>query len=118
MKMKCARMAAMALVLAVMAAMLTSAAYADLSSEITGGLGDLFKLVRTVTTAVAVVAIAVAAVAGFMDGKHAQAAKTAIITALILVAVVWLAPVIVNTVQGWFANSGAADASEIFGKEI
>lgn len=81
----------------------------SISSLINSGLGDAYDLFKTIATSVGAIAIVVGGFMFFLGGeKGMQTGKKMILYAFVGIAIVWLAPMLVNTVKGWFDNAGDA----------
>lgn len=89
------------------AMMLIMPAYADqIASQINGGLKKVYSIITAIVLPIAAIALAIC---GFKlifgDQRSAEAAKNAIIKIIIGIAIVYLAPFLIETVSGWFQST-------------
>ncbi|MDD6482977.1 MAG: hypothetical protein PUF72_00145 [Clostridiales bacterium] len=78
----------------------------DIGHAIAQGMGSVFGVLKIVVVPVAAISLCFCVFQIFVGGERGMetAKKTGLYTA-IAVAVVFLAPLIVNTVKGWFENT-------------
>lgn len=90
-----------------MLAMMVPAFAADtIESKVSGGLHNAYNVIQAVAGSIGAVGIAAGAILFFFGGKDSgEKAKKLILYSAIGLAVVFLAPIIVNQISGWFAGS-------------
>lgn len=86
------------------AMMMIMPAYADqISTQINGGLKKVYSIITAIVLPIGAIACAVCALKMiFGDQRSAEVAKTTLIRIIIGIAIVYLAPFLVETVSGWF----------------
>ena len=87
-------------------AMLLTCVFADggsIEGQIASGMGSVYGVLKTIAIPIAAVALGFAAYQIFAGMEKAK--KTILYTA-IGIAIVFLAPTIINQISGWFSNSG------------
>lgn len=100
-------------VMLICVAMFSCVAFADASGAIQTGIKtgtkQLYNIITAIVVPIAVVVFAWNGIKMFMGSEREieSAKKTMLITAL-AIAVVYLAPVIINQVAGWFSSTGDA----------
>lgn len=95
------------MVMAVCIAPAFASTITDLETGVKSGLGQVYKLITVIVVPVAVVCLAIAAFNVFFNGsKGMEVAKKIGLAVGIGLAVVYLAPLLVTTVKGWFDNIG------------
>lgn len=73
------------------------------------GMGEIYGIVTAIVVPIAVVALAVCAIKILWGNQRsAEEAKSTAIKIVIAIAIVYLAPLIISQVAGWFANTGDA----------
>lgn len=91
----------------IITALITPGAYAETDAfaqaVINNGLGQIYSILTAVILPVSVIALAVCALKMvYGDEKSAENAKSALIRIIIAVILIYLAPLIINTVVGLF----------------
>ena len=93
-------------------AMLLTCVFADggsIEGQIASGMGSVYGVLKTIAIPIAAVALGFAAYQIFAGGeKGMEKAKKTILYTAIGIAIVFLAPTIINQISGWFSNSGDA----------
>jgi 4-amino-4-deoxy-L-arabinose transferase-like glycosyltransferase len=95
----------------------TDEAASSVVSGISTGLGSLYKVMTAVAIPIAAIVAAFCAfyiLAGGDKGME-KAKKIGLYTAIAL-AIVYLAPLLVTMVQGWFETAGDSATEAVFGK--
>lgn len=78
-----------------------------IETQIKGGTAEIYKLFKAILAPIAVVMVVWNVYkALFLGDRGMESAKKGVLIILCIVAIVYLAPVIVTTVQNWFANVG------------
>lgn len=93
-------------------AMLLTCVFADggsIEGRIASGLGDVYKVITTIAVPIAVIAAIFSGYNFFFGGeKGAEKARKTLTYVGIGLAIVYLAPVAIKQVSGWFSDSGDA----------
>ena len=80
-----------------------------IEGQIASGMGSVYGVLKTIAIPIAAVALGFAAYQIFAGGeKGMEKAKKTILYTAIGIAIVFLAPTIINQISGWFSNSGDA----------
>ena len=83
----------------------------DIGSQVNTGLQSVYGVVKAIALPVGIVAIAICGVKILWgNSKSAEEAKSALIRIVIAMAIIFLAPILVKEVAGWFADK-ATDSS-------
>lgn len=90
----------------------TTVAYADgddLSQTITtplkSGLGQVYKLLTAIILPIAVIVIAICAIQMIWGStRSGEVARSTLIRVVIALAIIYLAPLLVRTISGWFSS--------------
>ena len=106
---KWVRIATCVFIVALMVVLMTVTAFADPSDAIVTGVKTGTKAIYTIITAI-VAPIALKALIG--DARDIEAMKKKVFLIVIVVAVIWLAPLIIEQVGGWFSSS---NTGSVFG---
>lgn len=114
---KWVRIATCVFIVALMVVLMTVTAFADLSDAIVTGVKTGTKAIYTIITAIvapiaAIVLSATALKALIGDARDIEAMKKKVFLIVIVVAVIWLAPLIIEQVGGWFSSS---NTGSVFG---
>lgn len=114
---KWVRIATTVLIVALMMVLMTVTAFADPSDAIVNGVKTGTKAIYTIITAIvaplaAIVLSATALKALIGDARDIEAMKKKVFLIVIVVAVIWLAPLIIEQVGGWFSSS---NTGSVFG---
>ena len=73
------------------------------------GLGDVWGVVQVISVPVGVVALAICGYNFFFGGERGvEKGRKILIYTIIGLAVIWLAPVLMQTAQGWFQNANGS----------
>lgn len=94
-------------IFALMAFLLSGPAFADNADDIAGaiksGTQKIYNIFTAIVPAITVVCFAVAAMQLFLGGQRdVDAAKKSLLRTLLVICLVYLAPIIINEVGGWF----------------
>lgn len=85
----------------------TTGAVGTATQEIKSGLGQIYNMITSIVLPIAAVALAVCGVKMLWGNQRsAEEAKGAAIKIVIALAIVYLAPVLIETVGSWFSSSG------------
>lgn len=114
---KWVRIATCVFIVALMVVLMTVTAFADTSDAIVTGVKTGTKAIYTIITAIvapiaAIVLSATALKALIGDARDIEAMKKKVFLIVIVVAVIWLAPLIIEQVGGWFSSS---NTGSVFG---
>ena len=114
---KWVRIATCVFIVALMMVLMTVTAFADPSDAIVTGVKTGTKAIYTIITAIvapiaAIVLSATALKALIGDARDIEAMKKKVFLIVIVVAVIWLAPLIIEQVGGWFSSS---NTGSVFG---
>ena len=114
---KWVRIATCVFIVALMVVLMTVTAFADPSDAIVTGVKTGTKAIYTIITAIvapiaAIVLSATALKALIGDARDIEAMKKKVFLIVIVVAVIWLAPLIIEQVGGWFSSS---NTGSVFG---
>ena len=114
---KWVRIATCVVIVALMVVLMTVTAFADPSDAIVTGVTTGTKAIYTIITAIvapiaAIVLSATALKALIGDARDIEAMKKKVFLIVIVVAVIWLAPLIIEQVGGWFSSS---NTGSVFG---
>ena len=92
--------------------MLLTCVFADggsIEGRIASGLGDVYKVITTIAVPIAVIAAVFSGYNFFFGGeKGVEKARKTLTYVGIGLAIVYLAPVAIKQVSGWFSDSGDA----------
>lgn len=103
------RALAMCALVALMAALLVCPFADDVSTitdAVANGMKSVYNLIAAIALPIATVVFAVNAVKMLFGGMRGmEQAKQGLLTCVIVIALIWLAPLIINTVGGWFKDS-------------
>ena len=81
-------------------------------SNIASGMGEMFQILRAIVIPVAVIALVFAGYQVLMGGeKGMETAKKTVVSIIVAVALVMVAPLILEQVAGWF---GDASENQVF----
>lgn len=82
---------------------LAAGATTTITQGVSDGMKEVYNLIGSVTLPVASVVFAFNAIRMMMGGQRSmENAKNGMLVCCIVIAIVWFAPVIINTVGGWF----------------
>ena len=114
---KWVRIATCVFIVALMVVLMTVTAFADPYDAIVTGVKTGTKAIYTIITAIvapiaAIVLSATALKALIGDARDIEAMKKKVFLIVIVVAVIWLAPLIIEQVGGWFSSS---NTGSVFG---
>ena len=114
---KWVRIATCVFIVALMVVLMTVTASADPSDAIVTGVKTGPQAIYTIITAIvapiaAIVLSATALKALIGDARDIEAMKKKVFLIVIVVAVIWLAPLIIEQVGGWFSSS---NTGSVFG---
>lgn len=94
-------------------------AFADTSdqiiSSINGGLGNIYKTMTAIVLPIAAVILVIAGIRMLINSdstRGAEMMKHTVITLVVALAVIYMAPLLIKTISGWF--SAYSDTSGIF----
>ena len=80
------------------------------------GMEELYDIMTAVVIPVGAVVLAWCGFQALFGGQRGmETAKKTALTVVVVLAVVWLAPMIINQVSGWFSNGGAGNKGSVFG---
>lgn len=91
-------------------------ATADIAGQVTQGLSQVYKIISAIVLPIAIIALAWAASKLIGGGaRGGEEAKAMIIKIIIGIGIVYLAPVIITTIAGWFSKGGTSINGVNFG---
>ena len=94
----------------------SGAAASGIESGVKQGLGQIYRILTSIVVPVAVVCLAFAAYQVFTGGERGmESAKKIILYTVIGVGIVYLAPLIIQEVGGWFSTTSESSRADVFG---
>lgn len=78
----------------------------NITTSITGGVGNLYGIIKSIVLPIAALVFAFNAFKALFGGeKGMESAKRNMLIIVVIIALVLLAPMIIQTVSGWFTTS-------------